>query len=92
MILVSTLDLFFRRFNSLQKWLDNIEALIRHDSDTSKSHLSGSPVNSELDDNLKSPAPTLKVLPEKHISQFEELHIDRQLLLDENALLKKQLS
>lgn len=78
MIPVSTFDLFLQ---------DDIEALMSHHFDTSNSKLPESLVNSEFD---KSRA--LKGRLDKHNSQMEELRIDRQLLLDENTLMKRQLA
>ena len=88
----STLDLFFQHFNSLQKQLEEINAHMSRNSVITVDSLSPAPASQEVNKELVTRISALQELVMNQTSQLEELRVDRQLLLEENKLMKEQIN
>ena len=59
---------------------------------TTVDHLSPAPASEEMNKELVTRISALHELVMNQTSQLEELHIDRQLLLEESKLMKEQIN
>ena len=92
MIPESTLDLFIRRFDMLHDQFDEIKTCMRRNDVMSDHFSSPAPAACEMQSDLVKRISALQELVMKQTSQLEELRIDRQLLLEENKLVKEQIN
>ena len=88
----STLNLFFQHFNMLQKQFDEINTHMSRKHVATVDSSSIAPAVEEMNKDLVTRISALQELVMKQTSQLEELRIDRQLLLEENKLMKEQIN
>ena len=86
------MDLFFQHFNTLQEQFDESNAHMSRNYVTTVDYSSIASAAEEINKDLVTRISALQELVMKQTSQLEELRIDRQLLLEENKLMKEQIN